>query len=178
MFSLIITVISIALVAALAVASVYYGGPALSKGTSRAAAATVVSQGQQISGAATMQSSDSAVDVDDLTSGSNLITGKYLTSIPTPPASVGTAWDLGAALTNDAGFLTIGTTSADICLEVEKNRDSSTVANDMKTVANGGNAGRLSTGTVDDSNSATLVSGQFGCIGNVTADAFKVYYSL
>ena len=42
MFSLIITIISIALVAALAVATIYYGGDAFNQGTTKAKASTIV----------------------------------------------------------------------------------------------------------------------------------------
>lgn len=58
MFSLIITIISIALVAALAVASVYYGGSAFSQGTAKAQASTLVAQAQQIAGANTLYAND------------------------------------------------------------------------------------------------------------------------
>lgn len=58
MFSLIITIISIALVAALAVATIYYGGDAFNQGTSKAKASTVVNQAQQIAGAATLYKSN------------------------------------------------------------------------------------------------------------------------
>jgi hypothetical protein len=48
MFSLIITVVAIALVVVLAIATVYYGGSAFKQGASAAKAATIVNQGQQI----------------------------------------------------------------------------------------------------------------------------------
>jgi hypothetical protein len=51
MFSLIITIISIVLVTALALATIYYGGDALKNHKSKAKAAEVVLQGQQISAA-------------------------------------------------------------------------------------------------------------------------------
>lgn len=51
MFSLIITVISIALVAALALATLYYGGAAYERGQADAQAAKVRIQGQQLMGA-------------------------------------------------------------------------------------------------------------------------------
>jgi hypothetical protein len=57
MFSLIITIISIALVAALAVATIYYGGDAFNQGSSKAKASTIVNQAQQIAGAATLYKS-------------------------------------------------------------------------------------------------------------------------
>jgi outer membrane PBP1 activator LpoA protein len=51
MFNLIITIISIALVVAMAAAAVYYGGTAFTQGTAKANAATLVTQAQQINGA-------------------------------------------------------------------------------------------------------------------------------
>jgi len=52
MFSLIITIISIALVAALALATLYYGGDAFTSGRAKAEAAKLTNQGQQLIGAA------------------------------------------------------------------------------------------------------------------------------
>jgi hypothetical protein len=52
MFSLIITIISIALVAALALATIYYGGSAFRQGGDAALAAQYINEGQQLSGAA------------------------------------------------------------------------------------------------------------------------------
>lgn len=52
MFSLIITIISIALVAALALATIYYGGDAYTRGQAEANATRILNQGQQILGAA------------------------------------------------------------------------------------------------------------------------------
>lgn len=54
MFSLIISIIAIALVAALALASIYYGGSAFQEGSTDAEASTVVNQGQQIQAAVTL----------------------------------------------------------------------------------------------------------------------------
>jgi type II secretory pathway pseudopilin PulG len=79
MFSLIITIISIALVAALAVATIYYGGPAFQNNGTRAAAVKVVNAGQQINGAVEMykaQKGDVPATLDDL------VTSNLLKSIP------------------------------------------------------------------------------------------------
>jgi hypothetical protein len=54
MFNLIISIIAIALVVALAGASLYYGGDAFSSGSSEARAATYINQAQQIQAAATL----------------------------------------------------------------------------------------------------------------------------
>lgn len=54
MFSLIITIISIALVVSLVAATMYYGGSALNQGTEKADAAAFVSGAQQITGAVSL----------------------------------------------------------------------------------------------------------------------------
>ena len=86
MFSLIVSIISIALVAVLAAASIYYGGDAFTKGSAKALASTVVTQAQQISSAHTLYKNDeggsAAANVDAL------VTGKYLASVPAAPANV------------------------------------------------------------------------------------------
>lgn len=51
MFSLVLTVIGIALVAVLALATLYYGSDALTRGADRAKVAKVLNEGQQIQGA-------------------------------------------------------------------------------------------------------------------------------
>jgi len=50
MFSLIITIISIALVAALALATLYYGGDAFNQGRAGAEASRIINEGQQVAG--------------------------------------------------------------------------------------------------------------------------------
>lgn len=60
MFSLIITIISIALVAALALATIYYGGTAFNKGSAEAKASQLINEGQQINGAVAMLRADIA----------------------------------------------------------------------------------------------------------------------
>jgi len=52
MFSLIITIISVALVAALALATLYYGGAAFNEGRADAEASKIINQGQQVLAAA------------------------------------------------------------------------------------------------------------------------------
>jgi hypothetical protein len=98
MFSLIITIISIALVAALAVATIYYGGSAFTQGTAKASASAFVAAGQQVNGALTLFANDNggarATDV------AALVAGKYLAAAPsvsgsalttTPTATIATA---------------------------------------------------------------------------------------
>lgn len=64
MFSLIITIISIALVAALALATIYYGGNAFNKGSAEAKASQLINEGQQINGAVAMYNADSVSGAD------------------------------------------------------------------------------------------------------------------
>ena len=78
MFSLIISIISIALVASLALASIYYGGAAFNKGTTDADASTIINQGQQIQAAVTLSDVDRTV-VANL---AGLVTGNYLQEVP------------------------------------------------------------------------------------------------
>ena len=106
MFSLIITIISIALVVALAIASIYYGGAAFTQGNTRAVAATVVSQAQQIAGGATLSFNQTQTVPASVAA---LQTSGYLTSVPNVPAAANatTAWtisatEVGHVITSDA----------------------------------------------------------------------------
>ena len=80
MFSLIISIIAIALVAALALASIYYGGDAFTEGTAKATASSVINQGQQISAATAMAGLDE-VNLA-VSSGVAVLSPKYLKSEP------------------------------------------------------------------------------------------------
>lgn len=83
MFSLIISIISIALVAALAAATVYFGGAAFNKGTAGADASAFINAGQQIAGAFTLSATDGD-DADTLAELSDTSDGPiYLSQIPT-----------------------------------------------------------------------------------------------
>lgn len=111
MFSLIISIISIALVAALAAATVYFGGAAFNKGGAGADASAFINAGQQIAGAFTLAATDnyafSATPVLD-----DLQVGKYLAQIPTYKTAPLTYTD-----TN--GYIST-TVNADVCKEVNK----------------------------------------------------------
>ena len=116
MFSLIITIISIALVAALAVAGVFFGGSAFTSGTAKANAATVVNQAQQITGANALYANDNAGTF--ATTSSALQSGGYLSSVPTPAAVVSTdAYAVGAA---NVVTLGLATTATEVCRQVNK----------------------------------------------------------
>jgi outer membrane lipoprotein-sorting protein len=83
MFSLIISIIAIALVAALAAASVFYGGNAFKQGTAKADVSEFQNKGQQIAGAFTLAKADGydPTSVAELTDGS-LGGNIYLTQVP------------------------------------------------------------------------------------------------
>ena len=97
MFQLIVAVISIALVAALALASIFYGGEAFTRGQLKAQVATMVNQAQQISGANTLYKNDNggndAKTVAELVTPPNGV--KYLTVDITPPSKIATgSWGI------------------------------------------------------------------------------------
>lgn len=95
MFTLIIVIIAVALVAALAVAAIYYGASAWSQGRARAEAAALIAQAQQIAEANELYANDNsgAFSFDgSSTPGSGitaLVSGGYLAAVPQVPSSVG-----------------------------------------------------------------------------------------
>ena len=129
MFSLIISIIAIALVAALAGASVYYGGSAFNKGTAGADASTLINGGQQVNGAVALAKADAVTVAADI----NVLKPNYLTQIPSFKGKV-FALDNTTATTNNATYavLTDAVVTADICAEV---------------VSRGGVSGALATDT-------------------------------
>lgn len=120
MFSLIITVISIALVAVLAVASIYYGGSAMSQGTAKANASTLVNHGQQLNGANAMFKNDNGgSDAGGITA---LVTAQYLSAAPVPPAFVVESDSAGVAdtWTINGSVFEVNIVSAETCAQVQK----------------------------------------------------------
>jgi len=107
MFSLIITIISIALVAALALATLYYGGDAFNKGRAGADASKLINEGQQINGAVALAKADNAVrgTIADLQA------GQYLASVPS---------SFLATTPTVTSAQTAATVSAEVCIEVNK----------------------------------------------------------
>ena len=79
MFSLIITIISIALVAALALATIYYGGDAFSNGGNAATAAEAINGSQQIAAADTLQKAQTGQGAGTL---GELVANSYLAAVP------------------------------------------------------------------------------------------------
>jgi hypothetical protein len=84
-FSLIVTIISIALVTAIAAATIYYGGTAFTTAGADAEAARVINDSQQLSGAITLYKHANGTDVTDL---SVLVSQNYLSMLP------GGAWQV------------------------------------------------------------------------------------
>lgn len=112
MFSLIITIISIALVAALAVATLYYGGSAWSDGQVNAQAGTLLNQAQQIAGAVEIfraQTGQWPTAIGDLTTN-----GEYLRNLPTPVAT-SSAW----ALSTGATAATLTGINTEVCEKID-----------------------------------------------------------
>jgi len=121
MFSLIISIISIALVAALAAATVYFGGAAFNKGSAGADASTFVNAGQQIAGAFTLASADGyTVDlVADLNNGSTVTKNEvYLAQIP---SYKGTGLD--GLVTEGTAKYVVTPVSDLVCAEIVKRAD-------------------------------------------------------
>lgn len=117
MFSLIISIISIALVAALAAATVYFGGSAFNKGAAGADASAFVNAGQQIAGAFTLADADGvpAAAIADLNP-------DYLAQTPSYK---------GATLVLASNYIAVKV-SESVCLEVVKRVDSTaTVVADL-----------------------------------------------
>jgi hypothetical protein len=121
MFQLIVAVISIALVAALAIASIFYGGEAFTKSSEKANVTALVNQAQQISGAYQLYKTDNGsapAAIGDLT------TGNYLASLPTPPkVALGTAaWAFNAGVVEIALKADTADTplTNSVCVEVSR----------------------------------------------------------
>lgn len=149
MFSLIITIISIALVAALALATLYYGGSSFNRGAAGAEAARLINEGQQINGAVALAKSDTT----PVTTLSQLVTDNYLSQVPA--SFLGTADASGAFIQSDAAK----PLSKDACLEVEKRA--------------GRQAKSVEVADFTASADATALGDvQFGCFGTGTAYTF------
>lgn len=132
MFSLIISIISIALVAALAAATVYFGGAAFNKGSAGADASTFINGAQQVGGAFTLASADNNLKatntVADLQTGLGTPAQVYLAQVPTYK---GTSLALD---TTDKNYVKLQVTDQ-VCAEIN-NRAAPGVA--LGTVSNVG----------------------------------------
>lgn len=115
MFSLIITIVSIALVVALVAATMYHGGDTLTQGRAKADAAAFVSGAQQVSGAAVMYQSLEGAEPSNIEA---LVTGKYLSSIPTVKNGTGSA--LNIVEIGGQRVVQAGVAAQDVCEAVNK----------------------------------------------------------
>lgn len=82
MFSLVVTIIAIALVTALALATLYYGSSAFTRGSETANAAKVVNEGLQVHAAASLYAASTnkiASSIDELVEADYLKTGVKMT---------------------------------------------------------------------------------------------------
>lgn len=112
MVSLIITIISIALVAALALATLYYGGNAFNRGSVGADAASLINAGQQVNGAVAIYQADLAANITtEVLDLNELSQAGYLAQVPAP-------FD-GATLLADKAATKNGLT-AELCEEINK----------------------------------------------------------
>jgi type II secretory pathway pseudopilin PulG len=103
MFQLIVAVISIALVAALALASIFYGGEAFTRSQLKAQVTTMINQAQQISGAQTLYKTDKGGSVAATVVA--LKDAAYLAEVPTAPSKITTSsWGLDNTATVGTGL--------------------------------------------------------------------------
>ena len=87
MFQLIVAVISIALVAILAIASIYYGGSAFQRSGLKAQVDAMVNAGQQISGAQSLYQTDLGISATTVAQLQNTVNGvTYLSAAPAIPS--------------------------------------------------------------------------------------------
>ena len=152
MFSLIITIVSIALVVALVAATMYHGGDTLTQGRTTADAAAFVSGAQQIGGAQVMHislESTPALTISGGAAGTDLVLDKYLASAPVVK---GTGWTLDTA----AKLVKNVALTKDVCLAIDKSA--------------GVSAATLATGTVVAADFAGL---PYGCDTATLAFSFK-----
>ena len=112
MFSLIITNISIALVAALAVATIYYGGSAFSSGSAKANAATIIAAAQQVTGANTLYANDNSGAYATTLAA---LTPTYLSSVPQPPVGAASTYAV-----SNANLFTADVLTAQVCLQIDE----------------------------------------------------------
>lgn len=116
MFSLIITIVSIALVVALVAATMYHGGDTLTQGRTTADAAAFVAGAQQVGGAAVMYLS---LESEAPANVAALVTDKYLAS---EPVVKGGGLELGTATigANTVNVVTSTVTADAVCAAINK----------------------------------------------------------
>ena len=99
MFSLVVAVVSVALVAVLAIAGILYAGSAFQNGGIRAMANQVINAGSQVDGAQALRETETGAKlVDDAATGAaldGLVSEGYLNAVPAVPARLaetGASW--------------------------------------------------------------------------------------
>ncbi len=133
MFSLIISIISIALVAALAAATVYFGGAAFNKGSDGALASTFINSAQQIAGGFTLASADGyditadTVTVEKLTTSGGVANGSPVYLAQTPSYK-------NTPLTLLVGNVLAADVSKSVCEEVNKRATGNTTVTTAATL--------------------------------------------
>lgn len=151
MFSLIIAIISIALVAVLALATVYYGGAAFNQGATKAAASRLINEGQQVSSGVKMLETNRSQGVTDAITTVTGLAPSYLTAIPADYAGSTAIDQTTLAGTGPFFAVTAATVPAAVCAQVN---------------VNAGNTGTVAAG-----------SSLFGCDTSTDASAGKVWYN-
>ncbi|MNR71236.1 hypothetical protein D3C71_18500 [compost metagenome] len=122
MFSLILAIIGVALVAALAIATLYYGGTSWKKAAAQAHAAKIHNQGQQLLAAAELYQADHGAWPNDI---QDLVDGHYLQQLPQVAASTG-GQAMAAAKSIATLFLAAGTFSSTAFAAPEPSLDAAT----------------------------------------------------
>jgi hypothetical protein len=152
MFQLIVTIISIALIVALALASIFYGGSAFTNSSAKSTEAALVNGGQQIAAAQILYSNDNGGSMGTLAAllATTSAGTTYLAATPSLPTSMG-AWVVSTDGTvASATFQNPGVATA-VCARV--------------AVDNGG----VAAGSVTDQatiTAANLGAAQFNCQGS------------
>jgi hypothetical protein len=131
MFTLIIAIISIALIVATIAATMYHGGDTLTQGRTAADAAAFVTGAQQISGAEVMHLSLTSTDATTVSggvAGTDLVVDKYLNSAPVVK---GGAWLLDPV----NKLVTSTVTDSAVCIQINKAAGMATATAETNTVA-------------------------------------------
>jgi hypothetical protein len=136
MFSLIITIISIALVAAIAVATLYYGGSQFSQGTAKAQADQIISGAQQIAGANTLYANNVGGGKYDGSGVGDLVTQGFLSATPTVATSVGGSFTLQGGTAANTVQLLLSSTAPAVCAAIEKASGSMSASASATTAPN------------------------------------------
>ncbi|HCM84024.1 MAG TPA: hypothetical protein PKW15_01590 [Alphaproteobacteria bacterium] len=164
MANLIITIISIALVAVAALMGAYYGGTAFLQGQGKAYANSFVSQGEQIIAAWSIYAADrggswTLANVAALSS----VSPAYITSAPQPPAGVTNSAAPSVWTTVNLSDISAGTSTTFNAVYVRLTDDSAgaNVCNLVSQMIGGSSALPTRTSVANNINGST---GKFGCV--------------